>query len=195
MEAVFVSLTIEQARAIDQQVQRNQEAALLRLAQLERLQREAEAYAKLSRRIGLDRGWRVASQDSLARVAEKNPHVEVLVRQKVAEFPLTMKIETVDGFEFLVNRPIWALTDDELLSGPQYMEAFQKAVESGRCPARPWLAEEPKETTVEDHLAFVRAGFAQPVDEQQLAEITAKGAIAAAQRDARIRAQMNKEER
>jgi hypothetical protein len=48
--------------------------------------------------------------------------------------------------------------------------------------------------TLDEHLAWVREGFSQPVDEEQLAEITAKGAIAAAQRDTRIRAQMAQKE-
>lgn len=187
-------MKIEDVRGIDQAITRGQEVARLRQAQLERYEREAAAYRKLSRSLGGDQGWQVASPDSMETLAKKDRSVEKLVREQALNLPLAIKIMAVDGFEFMVSRPIWVLTDEEIQSGEQYLTAFKKVVERGMCQDRPWLWEAPPApadgSTVAEHMAHVREGFAQPVDQAQLAEIQAKGAAAEAERGARIMAQM-----
>lgn len=136
----MAELTPELVRKIAAQVDKNDADMQARAAEKLALIREDELRRQLLSRPGSDAGWRVIPGDNpLHRLAEKNQDTATLIRQQAQDYPLIMRIVPFGGMEWWEYRPIWKLTDAELLSGPQYLKVFQSAVARGECEDRPHL--------------------------------------------------------
>jgi hypothetical protein len=129
-------MEIGAARQLAGQVEKGAAAIDLLRARIERANAEERAYREVA--AAAPAGWSVLRQ-TLGSVEAVNPDTANMIRESAISLPLLWQLVEHGGHTWILNRPVWALTNEEILSAPAYIETFRRVVARRQCPDRPEL--------------------------------------------------------